>query len=111
MDDSSCLILVITCLSLTILISGVHRPPGGQERNGARRAQSWTGRGDVVPPRLGVSRFAILSRFFVMLVFLFCNSQDTGVTPLLFTRSAMGFLTTTENQDLSLTSHPKDSVC
>ncbi len=28
--------------------------------------------------------------------------QDTGVTPLLFTRSAMGFLVTT------ITSHPKD---
>ncbi len=36
--------------------------------------------------------------------------QDTGVTPLLFTRSAMGFLMTTESQDLSLTSHPKDSA-
>ncbi len=36
--------------------------------------------------------------------------QDTGVTPLLFTRSVMGFLMTTESQDLSLTSHPKD-VC
>ncbi len=35
--------------------------------------------------------------------------QDTGVTPLLFTRSAMGFLMTTESQDLGLTSHPKDS--
>ncbi len=34
--------------------------------------------------------------------------QDTGVTPLLFTRSAMGFLVTTESQDLGLTSHPKD---
>ncbi len=30
--------------------------------------------------------------------------QDTGVTPLLFTRSAMAFLMTTESQDLSLTS-------
>ncbi len=26
-------------------------------------------------------------------------SQDTGVTPLLFMRSAMGFLMTTESQD------------
>ncbi len=34
--------------------------------------------------------------------------QDTGVTPLLFTRSAMGFLMTTVSQDLGLTSHPKD---
>ncbi len=34
--------------------------------------------------------------------------QDTGVTPLLFTRSAMGFLMTTERQDLGLTSHLKD---
>ncbi len=33
---------------------------------------------------------------------------DTGVTALLFTRSAMGFLMTTESQDLGLTSHPKD---
>ncbi len=38
--------------------------------------------------------------------------QDTGVTPLLFTMSVMGFLMTTESQDLSLTSHPKDiSTC
>ncbi len=37
--------------------------------------------------------------------------QDTGVTPLLFTRSAMGFLMTTESQDLSLTSHPKYGAC
>ncbi len=36
--------------------------------------------------------------------------QDTGVTPLLFTISAMGFLMTTENQDLGLTSHPKDGA-
>ncbi len=34
--------------------------------------------------------------------------QDTGVTPLLFTRSAMGFLMTTESLHLGLTSHPKD---
>ncbi len=34
--------------------------------------------------------------------------QDTGVTPLLFTMSVMGFLMTTESQDLGLTSHPKD---
>ncbi len=34
--------------------------------------------------------------------------QDTGVTPLLFTRSDMGFLTTTESQDLGLTSNSKD---
>ncbi len=36
--------------------------------------------------------------------------QDTGVTPLLFTRSAMGFLMTTEIQDLGLTSYPKDEI-
>ncbi len=36
--------------------------------------------------------------------------QDTGVTPLLFTRSAMGFFMSTESQDLSLTSHPKDGT-
>ncbi len=36
--------------------------------------------------------------------------QDTGVTPLLFTRSAMGFLMTTESQDLGLTSHLKDGA-
>ncbi len=36
--------------------------------------------------------------------------QDTGVTPLLFTMSVMGFLMTTESQDLGLTSHPKDEV-
>ncbi len=32
--------------------------------------------------------------------------KDTGVTPLLFTRTAIGFLMTTESQDLGLTSHP-----
>ncbi len=36
--------------------------------------------------------------------------QDTGVTPLLFMRSAMGFLMTTESQDIGLTSHPKDGA-
>ncbi len=36
--------------------------------------------------------------------------QDTGVTPLLFMRSAMGFLMTTERQDLGLMSHPKDGA-
>ncbi len=34
--------------------------------------------------------------------------QDTGVRPLLFTRSTMGFLLPTESQDLGLTSHLKD---
>ncbi len=36
--------------------------------------------------------------------------QVTGVTPLLFTMSVMGFLMTTESQDLGLTSHPKDGA-
>ncbi len=36
--------------------------------------------------------------------------QDTGVIPLLFTMSVMGFLMTTESQDLGLTSHPKDGA-
>ncbi len=34
--------------------------------------------------------------------------QDTEVTPLLFTRSAMGFLLTTDIQDLGLMSHAKN---
>ncbi len=34
--------------------------------------------------------------------------QDTGATPLVFTRSAMGFLLTTESQDLVLTSYSKN---
>ncbi len=34
--------------------------------------------------------------------------QDTGVTPLFFTRSAMGFLMTKDSRDLGLTSHQKD---
>ncbi len=37
--------------------------------------------------------------------------QDIGATPLLFMRSAMGLLMTTESQDLGLTSHPKDGAC
>ncbi len=36
--------------------------------------------------------------------------QDTRVTPLLFKRSAMGFLMTTVSQDLGLTSHLKDGA-
>ncbi len=36
--------------------------------------------------------------------------QDTGVTLLLFMISAMGFLMTTESQDLGLTSYPKDGA-
>ncbi len=38
------------------------------------------------------------------------GGQDTGVTPLLYTRSAMRFLMTTESQDLGLTSHLKDEM-
>ncbi len=34
--------------------------------------------------------------------------QDTGVTPLVFTRCAKRFLMTTESQDLGLKSHPKE---
>ncbi len=33
-----------------------------------------------------------------------------GYTPTLYTLSAMGFLMTTESQDLGLTSHPKDGA-
>ncbi len=36
--------------------------------------------------------------------------QDTRVTPLLFTRRAMGCLMTTESQCLGLTSHLKDDA-
>ncbi len=36
--------------------------------------------------------------------------NDVDVTPLLFTRSDMGFLMTTESQDLGLTSHSKDGA-
>jgi len=35
-----------------------------------------------------------------------CGQDTGGYTPL-FTRSAMGFLMTTESQDLSFTSHRK----
>ncbi len=37
--------------------------------------------------------------------------QDAGVTPLLFFEGHPGILTTTESQDLGLTSHPKDGAC
>ncbi len=37
--------------------------------------------------------------------------QETRVTPLLFARSAMGFLMTTESQDPGLMSLPKHSAC
>ncbi len=36
--------------------------------------------------------------------------QDTGITPLLFARSALEFLMTTASQDLGLMSHPKDGA-
>ncbi len=58
-------------------ISGVHRPPEGQGQNGVTRAKSWTGGGWAIWQKyhffLEISRFTILSRFFVMLVFLFCK--------------------------------------
>ncbi len=41
---------------------------------------------------------------------MFCVSDPSGVTPLLFTMSVMGFLMTTESQDLGLMSHPKDGA-
>ncbi len=34
--------------------------------------------------------------------------QDAEVTPLLLLKDILGFLMTTESQDLGLTSHPKD---
>ncbi len=37
-------------------------------------------------------------------------ARTPGFIPLHFTRSAMGFLMTTESQDLGLTSHPKDGL-
>ncbi len=37
--------------------------------------------------------------------------QDAEVTPLLFSKDILGFLMTTESQDLGLTSHPKDGAC
>ncbi len=33
-----------------------------------------------------------------------------GFTPLLFSKDILGFLMTTESQDLGLTSHPKDGA-
>ncbi len=36
--------------------------------------------------------------------------QDAGVTPYSFSKDIQGFLMTTESQDLSLTSHPKDGA-
>ncbi len=37
--------------------------------------------------------------------------QDAEVTPLHFSKDILGFLMTTESQDLGLTSHPKDGAC
>ncbi len=37
-------------------------------------------------------------------------ARTPGLHPYSFTRSAMGFLMTTESQDLGLTSHPKDGA-
>ncbi len=37
-------------------------------------------------------------------------ARTPGLHPYSFTRSAMGFLMTTESQDLGLTSHPKDGM-
>ncbi len=36
--------------------------------------------------------------------------QDAGVTSLQFSKDILGFLMTTESQDLDLTSHPKDGA-
>ncbi len=36
--------------------------------------------------------------------------QDAGVTPYSFPKDILGFLMTTESQDLGLTSHPKDVI-
>ena len=36
--------------------------------------------------------------------------QDAKVTPLLFSKDILGFLMTTESQDLGLMSDPKDSA-
>ncbi len=36
--------------------------------------------------------------------------QDAKVTPLLFSKDILGFLMTTESQDLDLMSHPKDGA-
>ncbi len=36
--------------------------------------------------------------------------QYAGVTPLLFSKNILGFLMTTESQDLGFTSHPKDGA-
>ncbi len=36
--------------------------------------------------------------------------QDAGVTPYSFSKDILGFLMTTESQDLGLTSHPKDGA-
>ncbi len=38
------------------------------------------------------------------------GGQDAEVTPLLFSKDILGFLMTTESQDLGLTSHPKDGA-
>ncbi len=38
------------------------------------------------------------------------NLARTQGNPLLFMTSAMGFFMTTESQDLSLKSHPKDGI-
>ncbi len=36
--------------------------------------------------------------------------QDAGLQPLSFSKDILGFLMTTESQDLGLTSHPKDGA-
>ncbi len=56
-------------------ISGVHRPPEEQGRNGVTRAQSWMGVGGGVgvygfgPPRLRVGDMAKISLFFFLNMF------------------------------------------
>ncbi len=37
--------------------------------------------------------------------------QYAEVAPLLFSKDVLGFLMTTESQDLGLLSHPKDGAC
>ncbi len=56
----------------TVVCTGLQKGRGEMELRGHNHGPGVGGR-CVVPPRLGISRFTNLSRFFVMLVFPFCK--------------------------------------
>ncbi len=60
-------------ISMAVAFTGLHRGRGEMALRGDNLGPRGERVGGVGPPWLVVSRFTILSQFFVMLVFLFCK--------------------------------------